>query len=202
MRTYARILTCACIWPAVQLPAWSQDLRDAWVAKKDGAFFCSDFIIMEEAERDKSKLPSGCSFIKHGEKIFVLTDFDAPNGEVQIYMKSDGTKGKVRLANFESYDRPETIKTAAGAFACSRPSMAEEGQKAAQANDNKWLKQAGCFFLQPDITAIRIQDYPTDNLWQVRLDPNGPSATTAWAYSSSFVAQNGDRLTASGRRLR
>jgi hypothetical protein len=80
------------------------------------------------------------------------------------------------------------IRTTSTAIGCLDPSRLNAAEEANKKHDRLQMDMLGCFPILMGVVARRIDDGKSTTLWQVRLDPDGPTPMEVWARPSSFRA--------------
>lgn len=85
--------------------------------------------------------------------------------------------------------------TIQGAVICTSPFKLSEGITAANRDDEKWMKEIGCFRVKANIPVVLITpllDFARPLQARLML---GDDAFTVWAFSSEFKTKKGAKLT-------
>lgn len=138
-------------------------------------------------------LLSGVSFLTAGGAYKSSVSNTASQESGRSLAKTDAQKVSVQPT---TWGRDE-FRTGDWAVLCSSPFSLDEGFKAAQSGDAKWLKDAGCLVAQTGLKAIRIST-PVSSQdrgpWQVRVTAVDGQGFTLWGYDTGFTSPDGSKV--------
>ena len=78
------------------------------------------------------------------------------------------------------------LRTTSTAIGCLEPDKLNAAEEANKKHDRLQMDMLGCFPISTGVVARRIDDGKSATLWQVRLDPDGPTPMEVWARPYSF----------------